>query len=628
MKSLKYKDGISVIVTLFNKEEYIIQTLRSATNQFNKKKYGYQIIVVDDNSTDSSYQLAKDFLNQSKIDYKIIKQSNSGPSIATNNALKFIKYSFIKILDGDDILSPDSLHYMKTQMEKKFIDLLYGDWVWVKDPIKFKFRENSPVSTIMEDPINQFILNGWGGASNIMIRTEVMNEIGGCDDKIFVQDFSIPIRVAGNHLKKKNSKRFCIGRSDKIVCVGPSNIDQRVMSIDGQTLYDYSIGSLNFINDYPLLDSRIRKRVIKKIISRCWSWRRRNSKAEFFDRFFLTYILSKFNFGLSNDIVRYHVYKTWIDNINVRKNNKSDKRKLKILVYVGLDLLGDALLKVPFLTCLRKIFPNSEITWMAGKGESIFNSKLKPLSIGLIDRIFDEYNFGSSFWDFFKKDLGEYDIVIDTQKRLLTTLILKKIKSKIFISPCANFIFSDLVPITINEPNLSRSLVQLSEIFSNQKINYKLSQRSKNSKKIALCPGASVIWKKWDLENFIELAKYILKLKLTPTFILGPKEKDIRRNLLREFDIKVKILSTDNPMETIKIAEKCRAGVSNDTGCGHLLAISGIPMITIFGPTDHKKFSPLGNKNNLAISSQEIFKSKNINTIPPDFVINKLKVII
>ena len=45
-----------------------------------------------------------------------------------------------------------------------------------------------------------------------------------------------------------------------------------------------------------------------------------------------------------------------------------------LLVYVGLDLLGDALLKLPLLKCLRQIFPNAQITWLAGKGNSIFRT--------------------------------------------------------------------------------------------------------------------------------------------------------------------------------------------------------------------------------------------------------------
>ena len=118
MQRVKYKDGISIIVTLYNKEEYILQTLNSATNQFEESE-NYQVIVVDDGSKDRSYKIAKDFLRKKKIDYKIFTQRNAGPSIATNNALKFVKYAYIKLLDGDDILAPDSLKYMKSQMQKK-----------------------------------------------------------------------------------------------------------------------------------------------------------------------------------------------------------------------------------------------------------------------------------------------------------------------------------------------------------------------------------------------------------------------------------------------------------------------------------------------------------------------------
>ena len=152
---------------------------------------------------------------------------------------------------------------------------------------------------------------------------------------------------------------------------------------------------------------------------------------------------------------------------------------------------------------------------------------------------------------------------------------------------------------------MSKELIQLVQIFNNQIINFKLPQKDTNSKKIAICPGASVIWKRWALENFIEVA-----------------------NLQREFEKQIKIFSTDDPIETIKIAKECRAGISNDTGCGHLLAQSGIPIITLFGPTDHSKFAPLGNQKNVTISSQDIFKSKNINAIPTDYVIRKLKMII
>ena len=51
------KDGISVIVTLYNKKDYIKDSIRSAIKQFNEKNY--QIIVVDDGSYDGSYEIAR-----------------------------------------------------------------------------------------------------------------------------------------------------------------------------------------------------------------------------------------------------------------------------------------------------------------------------------------------------------------------------------------------------------------------------------------------------------------------------------------------------------------------------------------------------------------------------------------
>ena len=145
------KDGISVIVTLYNKKDYIKDSIRSAIKQFNEKNY--QIIVVDDGSYDGSYEIAKEYLRQhKKIDSLIYTQKNSGPSIAINNALKYVKYTHIKLVDGDDIISPDSLQYMKNQMKINNLDLLYGYWEWDNNPSEFKFKRDKPPSTIMINP--------------------------------------------------------------------------------------------------------------------------------------------------------------------------------------------------------------------------------------------------------------------------------------------------------------------------------------------------------------------------------------------------------------------------------------------------------------------------------------------
>ena len=54
-------------------------------------------------------------------------------------------------------------------------------------------------------------------------------------------------------------------------------------------------------------------------------------------------------------------------------------------------------------------------------------------------------------------------------------------------------------------------------------------------------------------------------------------------------------LISNDPIKTINFLTNAKVGISNDTGCGHLIANSGIPLITIFGPTNSEKFMPIGN---------------------------------
>ena len=84
-----------------------------------------------------------------------------------------------------------------------------------------------------------------------------------------------------------------------------------------------------------------------------------------------------------------------------------------------------------------------------------------------------------------------------------------------------------------------------------------------------------------------------------------------------------KIFESNDPLKTITFKE-CFFGLSNDTGCGHLISASGIPTLTIFGPTDAEKFLPIGNEKNAALSSQLNYNDKNINKITPVEVIERI----
>ncbi len=52
---------------------------------------------------------------------------------------------------------------------------------------------------------------------------------------------------------------------------------------------------------------------------------------------------------------------------------------MEILVYSGLELLGDGVMKLPFVRALRRCWPAARITWLAGKGKTVYAGTLAPL---------------------------------------------------------------------------------------------------------------------------------------------------------------------------------------------------------------------------------------------------------
>lgn len=95
------KEGVvrfSVIVPLYNKECYITRALESIVAQTFSD---YELIVVDDGSSDGSYDIASNILSgNSKC--KIVRQSNMGVAAARNNGVAISRGDFICFLDADD----------------------------------------------------------------------------------------------------------------------------------------------------------------------------------------------------------------------------------------------------------------------------------------------------------------------------------------------------------------------------------------------------------------------------------------------------------------------------------------------------------------------------------------------
>ena len=97
---------ISVVIPLYNKEEQIAHTLQSV---FTQTFQNFEIVIVDDGSTDNSVEEVEKFTD-SRI--RLIHQTNAGVSAARNRGIEEARGELIAFLDADDEWMPE---YLATQ---------------------------------------------------------------------------------------------------------------------------------------------------------------------------------------------------------------------------------------------------------------------------------------------------------------------------------------------------------------------------------------------------------------------------------------------------------------------------------------------------------------------------------
>lgn len=167
----------SVIIPLYNKAPYVKKALETVCAQTYRD---YEIIVINDGSTDNSAVVADEYLKATDgIDYQIISQQNAGVSAARNAGVAASSGEYIAFLDADDWWEPTYLEKMAKLIEDYPEAGLYAsNYVYYK-PGKTHVALNIPTGYI-NYPKAYYESNAmpiWTGAA--MIPREVLKEMGG-----------------------------------------------------------------------------------------------------------------------------------------------------------------------------------------------------------------------------------------------------------------------------------------------------------------------------------------------------------------------------------------------------------------------------------------------------------------
>ena len=114
---------LSIIMPAYNVEKYIKQCIESVINQ--STKFIYELIIVNDGSTDDTEKIIKSF-NCENIKY--IKQKNQGLSGARNTGIENAVGKYITFIDSDDVMGKNAIEVMMKAIIKESADIVVGSY--------------------------------------------------------------------------------------------------------------------------------------------------------------------------------------------------------------------------------------------------------------------------------------------------------------------------------------------------------------------------------------------------------------------------------------------------------------------------------------------------------------------
>ncbi|MBM3211967.1 glycosyltransferase family 9 protein, partial [Candidatus Poribacteria bacterium] len=289
------------------------------------------------------------------------------------------------------------------------------------------------------------------------------------------------------------------------------------------------------------------------------------------------------------------------------------------ILLIRFGSLGDVVLTTPVIRELRKKFPNAYISMLVGDRFADIVSanphlndvipfqrgKKNPQEIMRVASLLKE---------------REFDISIDMQKKFRSSLLayLGGVKLRIGYHQPKGFLCNVKIPDKGNEHSIDRNLDLLkplgittadrqTEMFIRDEDReyadsfFKAKGLLQSPMILGLFPGASWRNKCWPPERFSAIGDLAIdKYKAEVIIFGGPDEMDIVDSVAK--NMKNPVVTMKNRITILQLGamiQKCNLFISNDTGPMHISVAFDIPTIGIFGPGNHIKFQPIGQKHTI-----------------------------
>jgi glycosyltransferase involved in cell wall biosynthesis len=178
---------ISVIIPCYNSEQNIIRVLLSI---FSQTLAVHEVIVIDDGSTDQSYQLILNFKEQHNItNLKLVKQTNAGPASARNHGITLAEGDWIAFLDSDDIWDTSKIEIQQKYLLQNPHIILLGE----------SLKKNKTAQIIQTISFNQLLLKNYFITSSVLVRKDILPNPPFDFNKKYSEDYKLWLEICHQH---------------------------------------------------------------------------------------------------------------------------------------------------------------------------------------------------------------------------------------------------------------------------------------------------------------------------------------------------------------------------------------------------------------------------------------------
>jgi len=303
----------------------------------------------------------------------------------------------------------------------------------------------------------------------------------------------------------------------------------------------------------------------------------------------------------------------------------------KLLIYNSGGGIGDSIQLFPLILSLQNLFEKSEIYYL-GAHENHYLGKLKEYNIEAKTLNLGLKYFGFRWWhlfvakkNFLKLRLDKFDLIVDTQSKFRNTIILKRIPSKAFYSTTLNNIFCSGLEKSVEKFQSDLKTAEY-DIKNIPKKYFDESARllpNKNYIGFSLTQGNVYRKKEWPLNKVIKLSEELVKSNKIPVFFIEKKYQELKNKIKNSIPSALfpeHETPHVSPALVTCLGTRLDLAITIDNGIMHMLSLSKVPIISLFGPTNAEKFAPKY-KNSKILDSKKIYNSKNVSDITVEDVI-------